>query len=88
MGEGVDFHDLLVAGLDRGRGLKALFFRDNINGLDETIALVRIDAVIEGDLLALRERGRRGLGEVGLMPKRRVDCRADESAASRDPETL
>ena len=83
MGEGVDFHDLLVAGLDRGRRLEALFFRDDIDGFDETVALARIDAEVEVDLLARRERGRGGLGEIGLMPKRRVDRGADEDAPGK-----
>ena len=83
MGEGVDFQDLLVAGLDCRRRLEALFFRDDINGLDETISLVRVDAEVEGDLLALRECGRRCLGEIGLIPERRVNGRADEDAAGK-----
>src|SRR5664279_790643 len=81
MGEGVDFHNFLIAGLDRGGRLEALLFGDNINRFDETVALAGVYAIIEGDLLALGERWRRGFGEIGLMSKRRIDGGRDEGAA-------
>jgi hypothetical protein len=81
MGERVDPDNLLVAERERRWRLEALLSGDDIDRLDETIALARIDAEIQVDLLALRERGRRRLGEIGLMPKRRVDRRSDERRA-------
>ncbi len=56
MGEGVDLDDLLVAELGSSAGAwKLCFSGDDIDGFDKTVGLVRIDAEIEVDLLALRE---------------------------------
>jgi hypothetical protein len=64
MGERVDLDNLLVAERERRWRLEALLSGDDIDRFDETIALVRIDAEIQVDLLALSERGRWRLGEI------------------------
>ena len=80
-GEGGGADDLPVAGADGDRGLETLFCGDNVNSLDQPVALARVHRGVAAVVLADGLRGLRRLGLVGLAVERAEGGRADQGGA-------
>ena len=78
-GEGQGADDLAVAGANGDRRLEALLGGDDVDRLDQTVALARIDAGVAAVLLADDLGGLRRLGLVGLPVERTIRRGPDQA---------